>query len=379
MRVTWRHYFHKFAGDYTLGLVCLLLTQGIGAAVPLAIKAMLDHLQSADPQVSVLLQYAGGVMGLITVMFGVRVLSRYFLIGVGRKIDYDVRMGLYRHLLQLPRSYYDLNKTGDLMSRLTNDLTALRMAMGGSVMLMANTILAYAIVLPTMLWLSWPLTLMAFVLYPLGVWLMKGLSVRIKKAYLKVQAHLGDISDMTQETMSAITTIQSYAVEAEQSNRFYKMARGYYEAFVRLIDTRVVMYLLMALVGGVSHWVILAEGGREVISGGFTISSLVAFMLYLERLDFPTVSLGWVLSSIQQGEGARQRINEIFSAPLPSDDSLTEGLAQWPEGLAQWPEGPIEIKGLYFRFDNPYDPAQPEKPVSSIPWVLSDINLQAHV
>jgi ATP-binding cassette subfamily B protein len=114
------------------------------------------------------------------VMFGVRLASRYFLIGVGRKLEWHCRNLLYAHLMALPRSYFDVHRTGELMSRLTNDLSALRMCMGGGVMLLVNVGLAYLTVLPMMALLSWPLTLLAFLLYPLTIWGMRHLSLKIR-------------------------------------------------------------------------------------------------------------------------------------------------------------------------------------------------------
>lgn len=369
MRVTWRYYLTHFAADYTLGTLALILTQGLGALVPLSIKSLLDQLQQRPIPYEAMVTQLGLMVGLITLMFVARVASRYWVFGVGRKIDYDVRMKLYAHLLKMPRSYFDTHKTGDLMSRLTNDLTALRMSMGGASLLLLNTIMAYAIVLPTMLWLSWPLTLLAFAFYPLGVWLMRGLSIKVKHAYMTVQGHLGGISDMAQESMSAITTVQSYAKESLESKRFNGLAQAYYDSYLGMIRHRVKMYLLMAVVGGLSHWVILGEGGREVIVHTLQISSLVAFMLYLERLAFPTISLGWVLSSIQQGAGAMERINEIFAAPPLLDAPETDTTLQ------TLPQGALSVEGVWFRYESISATSDsPEAVAHKRPWILQDVS-----
>ncbi len=338
----------------------MLVTNLLGASIPMIVKRVIDELSHGLPEKALTLLGFIGI--IIVVMFGVRVFSRYFLIGAGRKIEYAIRMDLYRHLLTLPRSFYDVQQTGDLMSRLTNDLTALRMFLGGGVMLIANVIFAYCTILPLMAMLSWRLTLFAFALYPLVVGLMRVLSLKVKRLAHLVQDQLGGLTAVAQENFSGISIIQSYAKEVEESARFYDASMDYFDANIRLVKVRAMLYILIAVVSGVSVLIALGEGGREVIVGELGLSGLVAFMLYIERLSWPTASFGWMLSTVQQGIAAKERINHLLSI----QPTITDAAAD--KAITTIPPGKIDVQNLSFRYQNPYAPE------AEAPWVLKNIS-----
>lgn len=356
------YFFKAYWKDYAWGILFLLGTNLLGASTPLLIKAVIDTLKAGNTQQATLLVMI--IAGVVGVMFVIRILSRYFLIGVGRKIEYEVRMALYNHMLKLPRSFYDVQQTGDLMSRLINDLAALRIFLGGGMMLMANIVFAYCTVLPLMAMLSWRLTLFSFVLYPLIIGLMRLLSLRVRSFSHQVQDRLGDLTAVAQENFTGISVIQSYAKEQEESARFYDASERYFHTNLKLVKTRALLYILIALVSSLVTLVVLGEGGWEVVTGSLGLSSLLAFILYLERLAWPTVSCGWILSSTQQGIAALERVNTLFAYKPTITDALADAT------LTKLPAGPIEIRNLTFAYDNPYAP-QPEKP---LPPVLRDIS-----
>lgn len=357
MKVSPRDFLKIYWPYYFWGILCLLFTNLMAANIPLQVKQVIDRLthHQAEHAVGTLIWI--GV--IITGMFIVRVISRYCLIGVGRRIEFDVRMNLYRHLLGMPRSFFDEQQTGELMSRLTNDLTALRMFLGGGVMLLVNVAFAYLIILPFMAMLSWRLTLFAFLLYPIVVTTMRFLSRRVKALSHEVQDRLGELTAVAQENFSGISVIQSYVKEPEESRRFYDASRQYFEANTQLVKSRALLYILIAMVSGFSILVVVGEGGREVIVKDITLSSFAAFMLYLERLSWPTVSFGWILSTFQQGRAAIERINEIFQY----QPTITDRLAD--PALKVIPSGSIMVKNLSFRYDRPYaeTPDDTEKPL----------------
>lgn len=343
MLVTPLTYFRRFKADYALGILCLVLTNAMAASIPWQIKGIIDRISHGATQINISSLLT--IVAVIGLMFCVRVLSRYLLIGVGRKIEFDVRMTLYRHLLTLPRSYFDRQQTGELMSRLTNDLTALRMFLGGGIMLMANVVIAYCTILPLMFLLSWRLTLLIFLVYPVVIITMRFLSARIKGLSHRVQDRLGDLTAIAQENFSGMGVIQSYAKEPEESARFYDASEAYFKANMALNRARVLLYLLIAVLSGFSILMILGEGGREVIIGVMGISGLTAFMLYLERLAWPTISMGWILSSSQQGLVAIERINRVLQVPPETGDARAD------RSITQLPAGDIIIKNLWFRYE----------------------------
>ncbi len=328
----------------------------------MVVKQVIEAIFAAKTMVA--LQWVAGIAGITAVMFLVRVLSRYLLIGVGRKVEFDTRMDLFRHLLAMPRSYFDVQQTGELMSRLTNDLSALRMMVGGGVMLLANVLFAYLTIVPLMARLSWRLTLMAFLLYPLVIGLMRVLSTRVKRLSHTVQDKLGELTAIAQENFSGISVIQSYAKEPEESHRFKDVAEQYFVANTDLVRTRALLYILIAMVSGLSILIALGEGGREVITRELTLSSFAAYMLYLERLSWPTVSFGWILSTIQQGIAAKERINAVLDA----ESTVTDEKADL--SMTALPLPPLEVSHLTFAYHNPYSPES----VEIAPPILQDVS-----
>jgi ATP-binding cassette subfamily B protein len=180
-----------------------------------------------------------------------------------------------------------------------------------------------------------------------------------------VQDHLAHLTAIAEENILGMQVIQSYAKESDELARFSDVSDNYVTANIRLVKTRALLYVLIAAVSGLSLLAVLGEGGREVIAGQLTLSSLAAFMLYLERLAWPTVSMGWMLSTFQQGMVAQERINQILAEKpsIPSPPVTTP--------ITTIPEGPLEIRHLTFRYDNPY-----MLPGGAVPpWVLQDISL----
>jgi len=354
MTLTLRSLAKQFWPYYLGGISALLITNALAASLPLMVKRLMEDLQHHRHVNATHL--VGMMLILVTVMFGIRVYSRYCLLGVGRKIEFFLRQTMYQHLLTLPRSYYDVHQTGDLMSRLTNDLTAFRMMCGGGVMLLSNVIFAYLTILPVMAWLSWPLTLIAFLLYPPVIFFMRRVSGQVKKQSYHVQDTLGDLTACAQENFSGITVIQSYGKQAEESRRFYDKAWAYFQANKRLVTLRSVLFLLIAGMSGISVLAVLSEGGREVILRTMTLSSFTAFMLYLERLSWPTVSMGWLLSTVQQGLSAKQRINELLTMATDITDQKAD-----PQ-FKTLPQGNLEVQHLSFKYE------------SSTAWVLQDVS-----
>jgi len=344
MKLTLRSLAKEFWPYYLGGISALLVTNALAASLPLLVKRLMEDLQ--HHQHTDATHLIGFMLILVTAMFGIRVYSRYCLLGVGRKIEFSLRQNMYRHLLTLPRSYYDVHQTGDLMSRLTNDLTALRMMCGGGVMLLSNVFFAYLTILPVMAWLSWPLTLIAFLLYPPVIFLMRRVSGQVKKQSYQVQETLGDLTACVQENFSGIAVIQSYGKEATESRRFYDKALAYFYANKKLVTLRSLLFLLIAGLSGLSVLAVLTEGGREVIIRTMTLSSFTAFMLYLERLSWPTVSMGWLLSTVQQGLAAQQRINELLTTTTHITDQKANSQYK------TLPPGNIEVRHLSFKYDD---------------------------
>ncbi len=281
-----------------------------------------------------------------TLMLGTRIISRQQLIGLGRLMEYSFRNKMYRHLLTLPQSFYATHPTGELMSRITNDVQAIRYLCGGGSLLGFNTLFAYIMTVPVMISYSPRLTLYAFLLLPVAILLMSLISRRVKKQYFKVQEVLADVSSIAQENFSGMSVIQSYVKEADESQRFSQVSKRYLSEFTTLIRHRVWLFLIMALITSLGVLIILAEGGREFIADEIDIGVFIAFILLLERLSWPTAAMGWTLTMIQQGTAAMERFHQVFS--IHSD--LTPTITKQTPYNSPFPQGPIEFSNLNFTY-----------------------------
>ncbi|MBX2861128.1 MAG: ABC transporter ATP-binding protein/permease [Vampirovibrio sp.] len=326
--------------EFAWGFIALAATNAMTVIIPLLVQAAIYLMDPTAPEnkdpglfLKVLDQLDLGAYKTLDTVFWtifatalinlvVRVASRQFLLGVGRKIEYEVRNRMYNHLLKLPVQFFSKYPPGELMSRMTNDVQIIRTLSGGAFMLLFNTVSIYLFSIPMMLMLSWKLTLVTFMLYPLSVWLMSKISDRVKTAYYAVQAVLGDISNQAQENLNGMMVIQSYAKEPLEAKRFEDLSNRYLDRMGDLIRQRVWLFLMMAVLTGVSMLLILGEGGREVIWGELGLGGFVAFTLYLERLSWPTMALGWAVSTFQQSAAAFERLDEILSAG-PTEAEMT--------------------------------------------------------
>lgn len=362
----YRHVFLKYRWELLSGVVALILTNLLAVSIPWLVKQSVDSLQLNH--IERLNQYLLMIVGVSVLMLGIRIVSRVCLLGIGRKMEYDLRNLLYGHLLEMPQSFFHVNPTGELMSRLTSDVGAIRFLTGGGVMLGINTLLAYATTFPMMALISPRLTVYAFFLYPLGIYLMKRISGKVKKYFYKVQDILGDISTVAQENFSGISVIQSYAKEPVENTRFQKVCQRYLDNYRDLIDQRVWLHFVMALVSGLSFLIVLGEGGREVMAHTLDLGGFVAFTLYLERLTWPTMAMGWTLSIFQQGAAALERIDEVLSAK----NTLVAPPGVTPDEHPLRADT-IEFRRLNFAYVNPYTPAEASQ---TPPVILHDINLK---
>lgn len=359
---TWwryRHMLFRYKGRLFWGILTLVVTNGLGVYIPWLVRAVIDALETAKITVASADLYGTllTILGVSLVMLLTRIISRQFLLGIGRLLEYDLRNALYGKMLTLPPSYFSAHPTGDLMSRMTNDVTAIRFMTGGGIMLTFNTALAYLASFPMMMAISPRLTVYALLIFPLGILLMRKISTQVKNHYFAVQEILGDLTTLTQENLSGMRVIQSYAKEPVESGRFLAQCTDYLNAFIRLVDVRVWLFLVMVMVSGASMLVVLWQGGSEVLAQQMDLGGYVAFTLYLERLAWPTMALGWALSTFQQGAASLDRIDAVLSATSTIKDPAQETSA--PKQALTEPLS-LSIRDLSFQFLNPYRKASGE-------------------
>lgn len=270
--------------------------------------------------------------------------QRMTLIVASRRIEYDLRNDLFRHLLRLPFSYYNRQKTGDIMARATNDMEAVRAILGPGIMNAVNTVIVAAVALPIMLTISVPLTLWS--LLPLaGLPLItKWLGPLLHERFQAVQEQFSSVSSHAQENLNGIRVIKSYAQEPNVLGEFRSLNKEYIRRNISLVKIYGGFFPLLATVGSIGLLLVLWIGGREVIAGEISVGDLVAYTQYHAILTWPMIALGWVINIYERGTASLARIEEILdSEPEIRDEDVREDL--------QPISGTISIRGLDFAYD----------------------------
>jgi ATP-binding cassette subfamily B protein len=307
----WR-YMLRYRLRYLGGITCLLAATSLAMAIPWLQKKSFDAIEQ-DAGGRVLLGYVG-LIALTAVFQAVaRTLSRSVIFNAGRDIEYDLRNDLFGHLERLPLAFYQQRQTGDLMSRLVNDVTAVRMLLGPGVLNFINTPVYYLYALPIMFSIHARLTFLALTIYPVALLVVKRTSRLLMERSLRVQEGLGELSNRVQENLSGMHVVKAYACEGREVETFAEANARFQETSLRLARVRGFIGPVMSIVGGTGSLVVLWYGGSQVMAGRLSIGDLVAFIGYLAILAWPTMALGWMLSVLQRGRAALKRLNEILA------------------------------------------------------------------
>jgi ATP-binding cassette subfamily B protein len=311
----------RYRGRYALGLACLFATGTLAMSVPYLLKRAVDTIaalgaDATDPRAAV--ATVGWLAAtIIVVALGqsvVRTLSRFVIFNVGRDIEYDLRNDLFAHLERLPLAYYQTQQTGDLMSRLVNDITAVRMLLGVGFLNLINTPIYYLYAVTIMASMDWRLTLASLVPYPLVLVIVKRTSRQLMERTLKTQEGLAAMSSRVQENLSGIHVVQAYVREEAEIATFARLNEEFSAQNMALAKVRGIIMPVMRGVSTLTTLVVLWYGGLRVMSGVLSLGDLVAFIGYLHILAWPTMALGWMLSIVQRGRAAMQRLEVIFAA-----------------------------------------------------------------
>jgi ATP-binding cassette, subfamily B, multidrug efflux pump len=304
-------YCLRYRRKFLVGFLFVLLTNVVTVLSPKILGMAVDSLQenfSSD----LLLRYAGIIVGIAIAGGIFRFSMRQVLIGLSRHIEYNLRNDFFAHMQELHPAYYDKHKTGDLMSRATNDLNAVRNVLGPGIMYSVNTTFLFTLAITSMCLVHIPLTLLALLPFSaLSILVMK-YGNRIHKAFERIQAQMSAISAKAQENLSGIRVVKAYVREAEEIKHFDEINSEYVERNRTLIKLWAVFYPMMQLVGGLGVLIILLVGGNLVINNTITLGDFVAFNGYLTMLLWPMIALGWVINVFQRGAASMGRLNAIL-------------------------------------------------------------------
>jgi ATP-binding cassette, subfamily B, multidrug efflux pump len=336
----------------------VVITTAIQLASPWVLKLAIDDLNVGVTRAKLGL-YAALLLG-ITVVGGVfRFLMRRILIGASRDIEYDVRNAFFARLQLMPLGYYQARRTGDLMSRATNDLNAVRMMIGPAVMYSANTILVFIVAIALMVSIDAWLTLIALVPLPLVSISVKYFGSAIHTRFEAIQAQLADLSAVVQEALAGVRVVRAYNQEPHEMARFRAANEEYVRRNRSLIRLQGFFFPSMTLFLGFGSLLVLWIGSREAIAGRITVGEFVAFNAYLVMLSWPMIAFGWVTNMLQRGMASWKRLLDVLDAVPEIDDRAVSSA-----GRAVINRGGIEIRNLVFTYPGAAGP------------VLDDVSLR---
>ena len=295
------------------GLLLVIVSSAIGAVVPWLLRAGIDALQAGAP-VRRMLLIAGTLIGVALGGGALRYWMREVLNGLSRYIEYDLRNALFAHLTELDAGYFARIRTGDLMARLTNDLSAVRMAAGPAIMYLTNTVFGAAFALVFMLRIDPRLTglsLIPMVLLPVIMIKMGG---AIHRRFEAVQEHFSTLTTHAQENFAGVRVVRAYRQEESEMARFAALNETYVERNMALARLYGAMNPMFGLLAGLSVAVVLGFGGSLVVRGRITVGAFVAFGFYLTSLTWPMIALGWVINLFQRGAASMSRLLDVLDA-----------------------------------------------------------------
>ena len=356
-----KYYIEKYKWWFIGGITSSVIFDSSSLVIPWILKLSIESLKN-NLELKSVTTYALLIISIALAGTIFRIISRYLLFGASRYLENDIREDLFSHLQKQSPSFYQNRKTGDIISRATNDLTTVRMFIGFGTLTIISTGFTFVFAMIAMAALSLKLTLMSLLPYPVIFFVVKKVTPKMFKISKLVQEQLGDISSKVQENMSGIQVIKSYVQEENEKNSFLKMNREYLKSKMKIVTMMGTLFPLMGTLGGIGTLIILWQGGRMVVSNEISLGDFVAFNGYLALLIWPSIALGWIFALIQRGLASFERICEILrEEPKIADNNETIEL----ETLS----GNIGIKNLSFSY--PEDRNGNGSPVEA----LKNINL----
>ncbi|MEN3331694.1 MAG: ATP-binding cassette, subfamily multidrug efflux pump, partial [Blastocatellia bacterium] len=307
-------YFKPYKRTIIFGTACVFMTNIFKLVTPDFVRRATDAISAQGANVN-LLKY-GALIVLATFMQGVFLFTqRRLLINMSRHIEFDLRNDFYEHLQRLPFEFYQTHRTGDLMARATNDLSAVRMIVGPALMYSLNTVFAMALLVPLMARINWRLTLLAFMSMPLVATATHYFSRRIHDRFEQVQDYFGTVSNRAQESLAGVRVIRAYTQERAEMERFREVNRESVRRNLSLIKLSGIFHPILQFFIGLGFIAVLWYGGALVIRNnqapgtGISIGQFVQFTLYLGYLIWPMIALGWVINIFQRGMASMGRMH----------------------------------------------------------------------
>src|SRR5687767_7769496 len=348
-------YFRPYKLQLAIGIACIFASTAAGLFIPLFVGQAIDANWTGVSW-TLLWIAAGKVLGASVISGLFLFLQRRILIGMSRNVEYDMRKELYEHLVGQPLSFYHDHRTGDLMARATNDLSAVRQLAGPMIMYTLQTLLVVILVLPLMFVLNWWLTLLLFVTMPLVSLTVKFFGQQVHTRFQHIQDFFAQITARAQENITGVRVVRAYAQENAEIEAFNKLNWEYAQKNLGLVRIDAVMRPLMTFLIGLGFVLILWAGVPLAVRGELTVGEFTQFNMYLFRLIWPLIAIGYVVNVYQRGMASWKRMRSVAR--------VKPGITDLPEVKKQLAiKGRIEFRVLTFRYH------------ANGPEVLRDINL----
>jgi ATP-binding cassette subfamily B protein len=350
-------YLKRYRLTVVLGFLSLLLTNLIMLIAPRVLQLAIDGLRGVITRRELIL-YAVLFVLVVTIQGVFRYLVRQTIGVVSRRIEYDLRNDLYRHLQRLPISFYHRMRTGDIMSRATNDLSAVRYLLGPGIMYSANAVIVFFAAVSVMLFMNPALTALSLIPMIILPMFSNRLSKKLYERSRQVQEQIAEISGLAQESISGVRVVKGFAREGPLLEQFRQASLHYVNRSMDLIRIQGVIWPMMGTIAGMSSVLAIWYGGMQVIDGALTLGELVAFDAYLGFLMWPMMALGWVINIIQRGNASMGRLAELLDTPPEHSrpdgqvtDSPLFGGVEFRHLTFSYPGQPPVLEDISFRLE----------------------------
>ncbi len=337
-------YLKPYKKEFLYGGIALLVVNILSILIPLEVKNIIDQLKDGFSSSfviskSLLLMFLATCMGLI------RLFSRQIVFGIGRKVEVNLRQKLFDHLLIQDPDWIQKKGSGDIISRATSDVENIRRLLGFTVLSLCNIVLAYSLTIPSMLSINKKLTVAALMIFPMILLIVSLFGGRMVSQRKIQQESLSKLSDLIQEDLSGISAIKIYAQEEAEKKEFNNFNNVYRNSAIKLARTASTLFPLLQGISSISLLILLGLGTSQLENGFITIGGLVALILFVERLVFPTALLGFTLNTFQLGQVSLDRVEEIFqNNPKITDKPKAKFIKKKIKGT-------IEAKNLKIKYD----------------------------
>jgi ATP-binding cassette, subfamily B, multidrug efflux pump len=341
-------YFAPYKLSLIAGIACILAYVLCSLYIPLIVGQAVDA-NWTEVSWSGLTLAAAKVLGVSIIGGTFLFLQRRILISMSRNMEFDLRQDFYAHLVHQPQSFFHEHRVGDLMARATNDLAAVRQLAGPMIMYSLQTVFVVVLVLPLMFIINWYLTLLLFVTMPLVSLTVKFFGQQVHARFEKIQEFFAQITARAQENFTGVRVVRAYAQEDAEIAAFNQLNRQYAERNLSLVRIDAIMRPLMQFLIGIGFVLIIWAGVPLAVRGEITVGEFTVFNMYLTRLIWPLIALGYVVNLYQRGTASLKRMNAILN--------IKSLIADAPDVKNQPPiKGKIEFRNLTFRYNKNEEP-----------------------